>query len=476
MRIPFRRTRVAAALAGAALALSAVQALATGFQLNENSGSGLGNAFAAGAAFTDDVSAMWWNPAAVTLFPRMQAAAAIHIITPSIKFRDEASLAAANQPLGGSGGDAGGVNFVPNMYFSMPINPQWAFGIGINAPFGLTTEYDDGWVGRYQALKSQIKTINVNPVIAWRPTPQFSFGVGVNYQYLDATLTQNANYSGALLLAAQTAGASPGTIGAIGQLTPGLDSKATTKGDGDAWGWNIGVAWDVTPALRLAASYRSEMDYNIKATLDFNHPTITLPPGTPAVVQGTINALANAVQSPCANPTTCLGLYNRDVRSDITIPEIANFSFLWRVDSRWEVMGDAQFTGWSSIPELRFVPTDGSQLPAQPLNWDDSWKLSLGTSYRFDDRWKLRLGVAFDQTPVTDAPTPRLPDSDRWWLGIGGEYRYSPNLKFDAGFVYIFADSPSFNRNEGNTARYGLLNGNYDVSTTIFSLQGTYTF
>ena len=83
---------------------------------------------------------------------------------------------------------------------------------------------------------------------------------------------------------------------------------------------------------------------------------------------------------------------------------------------------------------------------------------------------------AFDQTPVTDYPTPRLPDSDRWWLAIGGQYKHSPNLTFDAGFVYIFADSPSINRNEGNTPRYGLINGSYDVSTTILSFQGTYTF
>lgn len=154
----FRRTRAATAVAGAVVALCAPQAFGTGFQLNENSGSSIGNANAAGAAFTDDASAMWWNPAALSLFPRIQGVAAIHVITPSIKFRNDASLPAANQPLGGDGGDAGGNNFVPNMYIAVPINAQWSFGLGVNAPFGLTTEYDDGWLGRYQALKSQIQT------------------------------------------------------------------------------------------------------------------------------------------------------------------------------------------------------------------------------------------------------------------------------------------------------------------------------
>ena len=167
----FRRNRAAAAVAGAVLALGATQAFGTGFQLNENSASSIGNAFAGGAAFTDDVTEMWWNPAALSLFPSIQAAGALHIITPSIKFSNNASLPAVNQPLGGDGGDAGSSNFVPNVYVSVPINPQWAFGLGINVPFGLITEYDDGWLGRYQALKSKIDTINVNPALSWKVFP-----------------------------------------------------------------------------------------------------------------------------------------------------------------------------------------------------------------------------------------------------------------------------------------------------------------
>lgn len=470
MKTPhFRRNHVAA-VAGAVLAFGATQALGTGFQLNEQSGSGIGNAFAAGAAFTDDVTAMWWNPAAVSQFPRTQAAAVVHIVTPSIKFGNDASVAAANQPLGNSGGDAGGANFVPNLFVSVPINPQWTFGLGINVPFGLETEYDDGWIGRYQALKSEIKTINVNPVISWRPVPEFAIGVGVNYQQIDATLTNNVNYSGALLTAAAGAGIAPGspTFNAIAQVTSGLDSKASITADDSAWGWNIGVAWDATPQLRVGASYRSEIKYNATGNVDFNNPTVSLPSGTPAALAGTIAALSAAVNNQA--------LFGSGITADITLPQIANVSFLYRINPQWEVMGDAQWTGWSSLPDLKVVRTTGTVLEDLLLNWDDTWKFALGASYRPNDQWKVRFGVAFDQTPVTNEPTARLPDSDRWWLAIGGEYKWNPNWKFDAGFVYIFADSPSFNQNRGSTARNGLINGSYDASVTIFSLQATYTF
>jgi len=469
MNTPFHRTRIAMAVAGFVTLLGAGPAFGTGFQLNENSGSSIGNAFAAGAAFTDDVSAMWWNPAALSKFPRAQGAAAIHIVTPSIKFRNDGSLPALNQPLGGDGGDAGGVNFVPNMYVSVPINPQFAFGLGITAPFGLTTEYDDGWLGRYQAMKSQIKTINVNPALSWRVTPEFSVGVGVNWERLDATLTQNVNYSYALLGAATLNGIPAGspTWNAIAAATPGLDGLATITADDDAWGWNVGIAWDATPQLRLAAAYRSEMKFKVTGNVDYNNPTPAPPAGTPPLIVGTIAALSAGVDNQV--------LFGRSVSSDIKLPQIVNVSMVYRPHPQWELMADAQWTGWSTIPALTYQSTP--PIPSVPLNWDDTWKISGGASYRYNDRWKARFGVAFDQTPVTDEPTARLPDSDRWWFAVGGEYKATPNWKFDAGFVYITAKDPVFsNRNAGNTAQYGLINGSYDASVTIFSLQGTYTF
>ena len=80
----------------------------------------------------------------------------------------------------------------------MAINDRFHIGIGVNVPFGLKTDYDDGWLGRYQALKSEVKTINVNPAMSWKVTDQFWLGAGANYQHFEATLTNNVNYSGAL--------------------------------------------------------------------------------------------------------------------------------------------------------------------------------------------------------------------------------------------------------------------------------------
>jgi long-chain fatty acid transport protein len=256
------------------------------------------------------------------------------------------------------------------------------------------------------------------------------------------------------------------TFNGIAASTPGLDSKATITGNDWAWGWNVGFTWDATSALRLAASYRSEIKYDVQGNINFENPTVAVNPANP--LAPTIAALSAGVNSQA--------LYGRGVTSSITIPQVANFSALFHVNSQWDVMGDIQYTGWSSIPELRFNASAPPALQAVPLNWDDTYKFSVGATYKVSDQWKARFGLAYDQTPVQEDKTVRLPDSDRWWLALGGEYKWTPNWKFDAGFAYIFADSPSFNRNEGSTASYGLVNGTYDASVWILSLQATYTF
>lgn len=464
----FRHRRIAAAVA-TFCALGAGQAYGAAFALQENSGSGLGNAFAGGAAVADDVSSMWANPATLSKRMSMEAAGALHVITPSIKFRDEGSGAAFGQPLGGTGGDAGGTSFVPNLYFSMPINRQWVAGIGINAPWGLVTEYDGDWLGRYQGVKSEVRTINVNPAISWRPNDSFAIGVGVNWQRVDAEFTSKVNYSGAIATAAQAAAAAgqipaaavPGVIAA----TAGLDSSAKIEADDDAWGWNIGALFDYAPGSRVGLSYRSEIKYKANGPANFDHPTPTVPPALAPVV----GALTTAINTTA--------LYNSDIDVDIKLPAIVNASIFHRLNDRWDLMADVQWTGWSSIKELKFVRTNGVTLQNTPENFDDAWRVSVGANYRYSDRWMFRGGLAWDQSPVNNADrTPRLPDEDRVWISLGAQYKYSNQLKVDGGFTYIKSQDASINQNAGSQAANGLIKGSYDAYVTIFSVQGTYTF
>jgi long-chain fatty acid transport protein len=473
MKTPYRHTRIALAMASVALALGAGQAYGAAFGLAEQSGSGLGNAFAGGAAVAEDAATVWANPAGMTRIPTMQAVAALHLITPSIKLNNDGSVAALNQPLGHNGGDAGTDNVVPNMYLAVPITKQFSFGLGVNAPFGLVTHYGDGWLGRYQGVKSEITTINVNPAFSWAVTDAFSVGVGANYQRIDATLTSALNYSAALLSAAQQAAAAgqipASLIPSIAAATPGLDATTNLEGDDSAWGWNIGVLYNISDKARVGAHYRSAIQYHVTGNVRFDKPALpTLPPTLAPVVA----SLANAVNAQLADG---------GVRIDLEMPQKFNVSYFQTLNDKWDVMADVQWTGWSSIPELKVVRNSGSVLQQIPYNWKDSWRYSVGANYRYDDKLMFRGGLAYDETPVNDTDRGvRLPDTDRIWISIGAQYKFTPNLKFDAGFTYIVGDSgpivASANATVADVAGTGRVKGSYDASVTIFSGQVTYSF
>jgi long-chain fatty acid transport protein len=467
------RARIAAALGGMAIAVSGGMASGAGFALQENSGSAIGNAFAGGAASAEDASTLWSNPAGMSRLGSPQVAMAVHLITPSFKFQNDGSVPAAFQPLGGTGGDAGSVNVVPNLYVTVPIDRRWRVGVGINAPFGLVTEYDDNWIGRFQAVKSDIKTINVNPSVSWRVNDTLAVGAGVSWQRIDAELTSRVNYSAALAQAAGQAAAG-GLIPAslvpqIVGLTPGLESQAKVEGDDSAWTWNVGFLWDVTPQTRIGGQYRSSIKYNIAANVDFCSPGSCSPlPALPAQIAPVVGLLAANVNGVLANG---------GVRADIELPDIANLSIFHRLDDRWDLMADVQYTRWSVFKELRFVRTTGALLSNTPENFEDAWRFSVGATYHWTDAWSFRGGLAYDQSPVTDVDrTPRLPDADRYWIAIGAQYRFNRNLALDAGFVYLPMKTPDIQQNAGSTPANALIKGNYDASVTILSAQVTYSF
>src|SRR5450830_363104 len=144
-------------------------AIAGGFGIATQSGSGTGNAFAGGAAVAEDASVAWSNPAAMTLLPSgKQFAIAGNFLKPSFKYSNGSSTGAFALPGTGDGGDVGSWALIPNGFFTMEINPSLRFGVALNEPFGLKTEYDAGWRGQVVAQKSEIKTVNINPSLSYK--------------------------------------------------------------------------------------------------------------------------------------------------------------------------------------------------------------------------------------------------------------------------------------------------------------------
>jgi len=448
---------------GIALCFASSSAFASGFALLEQSSSRLGTAFAGTAAAADDASTIFYNPAGLAKLEGTQFLVVASGISISSEFNNSGSRAALGQSLGGEGGDAGDWNAVPAAYLALPINDRFAFGFGVNAPFGLKTEYDNGWMGRFQALKSEIKTYNFNPTLSWRASEKLSFGIGADYQRIQAELTNSLNYTAVVAQALQArvaAGTLPAAAvpGLLAQ-NQGLQGTTGVRGDDAAWGFNVGMLYEFSPDTRVGLSYRSSIDYTVEGSVQFAPPTASNAIGA-AIIAG-----ASATQ-----------LASGPARVDIELPDSAIASVYHRI-GKVELLADLAWTGWSSIQELRIVRDNGTLLSVTPERWDDTWRFAFGGTYQLNDQWKLRGGLAFDETNVPDSNrTARLPDSDRAWVALGAQWNPGGSFVVDVGYAHLFVDDALMFQDDGNATARGFLDGEQQSSIDIVSAQLSYKF
>lgn len=439
------------------------QSFAAGFALLEQSASKLGTAFAGTTATADDATVMYYNPAGLAKLKEPQFVAVGSGILISSKFRNEQSQPALGQPLGTNGGDAGDWNAVPSLYYARPLNDSFAVGIGFNVPFGLKLEYPDDWIGRFQALNSEIETYNFNPALSWQVTDVVTLGIGVSMQRLQAELTNAVNYTAVIaevlnqLVQADQLPAEmvPGLIAA----NAGLQGHTRVRGHDTAWGFNVGAMFQLTPETRLGLAYRSAVDYTAKGWVRFEPPVTTQPNGAAIIQAVSADQLANG-----------------PVSVDLELPDSATISLAHRIGAV-ELLADVAWTGWSSVPELRVVRDGGEVLSVTPEKWHDTWRYAFGATYEVNRVLKLRAGVAYDEAPVPDSTrTPRLPDPDRTWVAFGAQWRFNDATTVDAAYAHLFSDDVRLNQAHGSAAANAFLHGKQESAVDIVSVQFAYRF
>jgi long-chain fatty acid transport protein len=423
------------------------------FQISETCPSGLGNAFAGGAAVAENACTVWFNPAGMMRLPGTQAVIGAHSIDAELTYKEQSSTLFIGAPIvGGDGGDGGEAAIVPNVYVSHRFGDRWAFGIGVNAPFGLATDFDAGWVGRYHADKSEIQTVNVNPSFAFRAGDTLSLGIGINYQTIDAELSQAIDF-GTGCLAAELGGQIPaGSCGALGLSPQRNDGHGTVKADDDAIGFNLGFLWEPNEFFRIGGAYRSGMNYDLEG--DF---TLTTPdPGTAmfAALSGVASTAASA---------------------SVDLPETTSLSVFWQASQSWSFMADATQTGWSSLPKLAVEFANGAPDSVITLDLDDTMRYSVGGLYAPGGNWALRLGYAMDESPTPNASlrTPRLPDADRTWMTIGIDWSLGNQWSLALAYADIEIDKAQISKADvPGTEGFlrGNLSGSFDFGVKIISV------
>lgn len=443
---------MAVATFGLTQALAAGIAVAGGFSLFVESGAAaVGNAQAGSAALAEDASTVFFNPAGLTRLKGRQLSMAASAVGPSANFSNSGSTSAISTiPLtGGNGGDAGSWAFVPAGSYAMDVTSRLKFGLGFNSPFGLKTEYDNDWAGRYHAIKSELMTISMTPALALKVNERLSLGVGFIAEWARSELTKAIDFGAACFGSAF----GPAACTAAGILPQTKDGRVKMEGEDWGFGFSLGALFQVVPSTRVGVAYRSKITHVISGTATFRTPEL----------QGPFAALT-------ATPATA----NNAAKANLTLPETLSFSAVTQFTPKWSLLGDITWTNWSRFDELRIRFSNGAPDSVTQENWRDTVRLAMAVNYQATDVWKLRAGWAYDPTPVKDRfRTPRIPDEDRVWLSFGTNVKVSATSSLDFAYAHLFVKDVSINDTASGA---GTLRGSYDNDVNVITAQLNYSF
>ena len=411
-------------LSAAALVAVAAQANAAGFYIQEQSVRGLGSAFSGSVSNLTDPSTIYFNPAGVTKLDGMQAQAGVNLLIPDSKVKDTGTT--PPPPLvtvGGSSDNPYDPTPVPNGFLSYQVtNNLWA-GIGVTAPFGLASEYDDGWFGRFDSTKTELQVIDIQPTLAYKINDMFSVGVGLNIEKSNADLRNQVNLGVA---------------------------EGSQKLTGDDWGfgYTVGVQFKPMDTTTIGLNYKSSVHHDLDGGV-----LVTSPLGT---------------------------VLDERAKAKLVTPDIATLGISHQLNDRLTIQGQASWFGWNNFDNIT-VRFDNPALPSSSVeqNYQTTWAFAVGAEYVASDKWMLRGGVQFDATPTTDEyRTSRTPDGDRTWVSLGATYAITPKIDLDmaATYIHIKDEEISLQRGSFGGSPNGTMNADTEGNVGILALGVTYKF
>lgn len=363
-----------------AICLLGSQASAGGYYIPEQGvkAMGMGNAF---SAVADDPSANWFNPAGLA-FQANAVTAGGDLLVPNNEYQTGGQSYSAKKS----------IFIIPQTYLRYAAeDSKLSYGIGINSPFGLATDWTNSnapfsqiAAGADSITFSQIEAIHVNPNIAYRFSDHFAIAVGVSYY--------NA-------------------------IKVHLDNHALKiGGDGDGWGGNVAMLYK-TDALSVGLSYRSRVKIDVKGTAV----------GGPAMALFGLNGIG-------ANATT-----------SFTIPDLFSGGVSFRPNEQWLVSVQVDWVNWKTFDQIdiNFAPSllniATGPTTTVPENWKATTTFRVGAQWDYSDKMRARIGYVFDPTPTNSTDfSPRLPGADRQLATLGYSMDYSDNITLDMAYAYVW--------------------------------------
>lgn len=419
-------------VAALAVSLAAAPVWASGFSIYEQSAKASGQA-GAWVARADDAAANWYNPAAIVRGEGMQFQFGTNLITVG---SDTTFTTSAFGVPGQEFESEGSIVTPSHFYLTQKVNDRWGWGIGLNNPIGLVTEWDTLPV-TLSARTSDLVTFVLNPNVAFALNDEWAVAIGLDYMFADvAEFSRDVDQSALLAQAPLT------TVG-----------KSDLTGDGDDLGWNVALHY-AGDAVRFGLTYREGFEIDVEGDVEFTGISPVLGPGGAVGVGcGTLGCFPNGGGS------TTVGL-----------PAQAAVGVAWEGGDAWQFEVDVAWAEWSAFDELALDFANETQLQVAPgvfvpvvsdttlrEDWDDTMSYRFGAAWRLRDQHELRFGALFDEAPVPEETArPSIPDGDRTSVTFGYGY-IGERWNIDLYYMPLF-----FEDQDAVAGEEGVIPGTYE--------------
>lgn len=374
-------------------------------------------------AHTQGAASTYYNPALLPELEGTRIEAGTIPLWVSANFTSDAT--------GGKSSMEKNVFYPFTLFITHKINERFSAGLGINSTFGLGTEWPDDWEGRYMATKSDLKTLNINPNLAWKVSDHVILAAGFNILFGDTACEQKLD---PLL------------------LNPALpDGNSKMTGDGEGYGYNLGLLYKVSDELAFGVSYRSGITLKMNGDVKWTQPGAGLLLDTSATV-------------------------------DLDLPAQCFAGVAYRLSKKMIVEIGGKWEGWSSYKNVTINADQviflwGSNKNKIKKNWKDVYGVNMGIRYNIYPTLAIATGYLHEGNPVpSETFEPSVPVSDRDDFSFGMQKIFG---KFKVALAYLYDKYESRNKNNrvsGYSATGITANGTYEQHVHMVGVSVGYVF
>ena len=302
---------------------------------------------------------------------------------------------------------------VPSLHYVSEDFSGARFALSVISPAGLSKRWNSA-PAIYSAEEFTLKTVEVNPSVAFPIGDNAAFAVGVRAIYSEGVVKSSSSVA-----------------------------SRDMSGDSIDFGYNLALSYKPTSELGLALTYRSKIDLSVEG-------------------DAALSYLTNSSTSSASVSVPAPALLN--LALSYTLPSDTTIEFVYE-RNYWHSYRELDFNYGSGVNPVANI-VFGAPIAK---NWKDTDVFRFGITQKLD-KLALMGGFVIDKTPAPNATIGfELPDSDSVSVSFGTRYPISEKINIGLAALYSMR--------EDRTVLNSAINGEFkDSSVLIISSALEYRF